>query len=51
VSEMRDMFKSASTFNQDLTHWCVSRFSTIPFDFSTNSALSPSNHPVWGTCP
>jgi hypothetical protein len=45
------MFREASNFNQDLTQWCVSQFPTMPTDFSTNSALTASNHPVWGTCP
>ena len=45
------MFALAVSFNQDLTQWCVSNFSSMPTDFSTNSALTTSNHPVWGTCP
>jgi hypothetical protein len=48
---METMFSGATSFNQDLTQWCVSNISFIPTDFSTNSALTASNHPVWGTCP
>jgi len=48
---MRYMFRNASAFNQDLTQWCVSNFSSIPVDFSTDSGLTPAKHPVWGTCP
>ena len=48
---MNAMFYNASAFNQDLTNWCVSYWKTIPHFFSTNSALIPENHPVWGTCP
>jgi len=48
---MNGLFRDATSFNQDLSGWCVSSFSIMPPDFSTNSALSPSNHPVWGTCP
>jgi surface protein len=51
VTYMNGMFKEASSFNQDLTQWCVSNFSSIPYLFSDNSALTASNHPVWGTCP
>ena len=51
VTQMEGMFNGATAFNQDLTQWCVSNFDSIPQDFSTNSALTESNHPVWGTCP
>jgi len=51
VTDMNEMFLHSTSFNQDLTQWCVSQFPIMPFLFSTNSALSPSNHPVWGTCP
>jgi len=51
VTYMNEMFNYAEDFNQDLTQWCVSNFSSMPQDFSTNSVLSASNHPVWGTCP
>ena len=51
VTDMKYMFSDASSFNQNLTQWCVSNFSSIPPDFSYNSALTASNHPVWGTCP
>jgi len=51
VTDMSEMFLLAYDFNQDLTKWCVSQFPTMPTDFSTASALTASNHPVWGTCP
>jgi len=51
VYYMRGMFYQADTFNQDLTQWCVSNFSSMPYSFSDYSALTSSNHPVWGTCP
>ena len=51
VTDMTIMFQKAYAFNQDLTQWCVSQFSTMPAGFSTNSVLTTSNHPVWGTCP
>lgn len=51
VTDMDKMFKDATTFNYDLSNWCVSELSFEPSDFSLNSALTASNHPVWGTCP
>ena len=51
VNDMLGMFIYATAFNQDLTQWCVSNFSSMPSNFSTSSALTASNHPVWGTCP
>ena len=45
------MFAYCTNFNQDLSGWCVSQVTSPPIDFSTNSALTPANHPVWGTCP
>jgi len=51
VRYMNNMFSAAYQFNQDLTGWCVSSFSGIPYEFSNSSALSAANHPLWGTCP
>ena len=51
VSFMSFMFRSASAFNQDLSGWCVSNISSENLQFSTNSALTDANLPVWGTCP
>ena len=51
VTNMMWLFLNAASFNQDLSDWCVSNISFTPNEFSTNSALSASNHPVWGTCP
>jgi len=49
---MSFMFASAAFFNQDLTQWCVTNFSSMPNTFSySTSLLTASNHPVWGTCP
>jgi len=46
------MFQNATSFNQDLSKWCVTKvFFTPVKDFSTNSALTDANLPVWGTCP
>jgi len=45
------MFEYATSFNQDLSNWCVSYFSSEPsyFDHGANSWTQP--RPVWGTCP
>ena len=51
VPNMMNLFFQAYDFNQDLSQWCVSNFSTMPDGFSTGSALTSANHPVWGTCP
>jgi hypothetical protein len=45
------MFWQATSFNQDLSGWCVSLIPTLPTNFATGSALDPANYPVWGTCP
>ena len=51
VTEMRLMFNDATSFNQDLKGWCVSGITSEPSSFSTNSALTDANKPLWGTCP
>ena len=45
---MQEMFNEATSFNQDLSNWCVSNITSEPSNFSTNSALSSSNKPLWG---
>jgi gliding motility-associated-like protein len=51
VTDMNYMFFVASAFNQDISSWCVTNISSKPTGFSTDSPLSNSNKPVWGTCP
>ncbi|MCC5907904.1 MAG: BspA family leucine-rich repeat surface protein [Balneolaceae bacterium] len=51
VTNMSSMFDDARDFDQDLSGWCVPGFENEPEDFSTGSALSNVNKPVWGTCP
>ena len=51
VTDMVAMFESASSFNQDLTRWCVSGITSEPANFASNSALTETNKPIWGTCP
>tara|TARA_B110000967_G_scaffold152575_1_gene156827 strand:- start:1603 stop:2922 length:1320 start_codon:yes stop_codon:yes gene_type:complete len=45
------MFGYASSFNQDISNWCVTNITLEPSFFSDESPLSESNMPVWGTCP
>ena len=51
VEDMGSMFMNARSFNQDLTKWCVTSISSEPTSFSTSSALTEANKPIWGTCP
>jgi surface protein len=51
VTTMDNMFNGATNFNQNLTNWCVGNQLTEPASFSTSSALTAGNKPVWGTCP
>ncbi len=51
VTDMEIMFDGATNFNQNLSGWCVVNITSEPTNFSTNSALSSSNKPIWGTCP
>jgi uncharacterized repeat protein (TIGR02543 family) len=48
VNNMKYMFEGSS-FNQDISSWCVTKISRIPDGFS--SRISQGNMPVWGTCP
>lgn len=46
------MFMNATSFNQDLSGWCVSDYPTKPTQFDEGaSSWEEHNKPVWGTCP
>ena len=45
---MGAMFAYNSSFNQDLTDWCVSNITSEPSQFANNSALTNANKPKWG---
>jgi len=51
ATSMDELFFGATNFNQDLSRWCVTNITSEPTEFSTNSALTNDNKPVWGTCP
>ncbi|KAI8100464.1 hypothetical protein M9435_006948 [Picochlorum sp. BPE23] len=44
------MFDYASSFNQNLSAWCVSKILSEPYLFSANCPLVALNKPKWGTC-
>jgi plastocyanin len=48
---MDRMFENASSFNQDISGWCVSNINSEPINFLFSSALTEANKPIWGTCP
>ena len=48
---MDRLFENASSFNQDISGWCVSNINSEPLNFLFNSALTEANKPIWGTCP
>jgi len=48
---MEGMFQSASSFNQDLSGWCVSLIPVEPFAFADKATAWVQPKPVWGTCP
>jgi surface protein len=48
VTNMQSMFGYASAFNQNISAWNVANVSPKPpFYFSTNSALTAQNTPIW----
>jgi uncharacterized protein (TIGR02145 family) len=44
------MFQQATSFNQDISNWCVTNIPSEPSFFSYNSPLLEANKPDWGTC-
>jgi len=48
---MYSMFSKASSFQQNISSWCVINIASEPNDFSYLSPLPANNKPVWGTCP
>ncbi len=51
VVNMWALFKDASSFDQDLSGWCVALIADEPPTFADEVVLRPEHHPVWGTCP
>jgi len=48
---MSSMFYEATSFNQNLSGWCVSPITVAPTDFDTGATSWVLDRPVWGTCP
>jgi hypothetical protein len=48
---MDTMFSDATSFNQDLSGWCVPTIPSLPTDFDTGASSWVLPRPVWGTCP
>jgi len=53
VTDMGGIFGCASSFNQDLSGWCVTLITSEPsyFDTDATSWALPDSRPIWGTCP
>jgi hypothetical protein len=54
VTEMEGMFDGefrSSSFNQDLSGWCVSNLNYTAANFARGCLLTDANKPIWGTCP
>jgi hypothetical protein len=51
VNNMNDMFNGATSFNKDLSGWCVTLIPSIPNNFNVNTPAWTLPKPVWGTCP
>jgi uncharacterized protein (TIGR02145 family) len=49
-TNMMSMFQQATSFNQDISNWCVTNIPSEPSFFSYNSPLLEANKPDWGTC-
>jgi hypothetical protein len=45
------MFNGSSSFNQDLSHWCVPTIPSLPLFFDQNATSWVLSRPIWGTCP
>jgi hypothetical protein len=48
---MAAMFSNATSFNQDLSHWCVPTIPSLPFNFDQLATSWVLSRPIWGTCP
>lgn len=51
VENMDLMFYRSTSFNQDISNWCVTQITSEPQSFSQDSPLTEENKPKWGTCP
>ncbi len=49
VTNMRYMFQG-STFNQNISNWCVTSITEVPTGFNESSGLTNEFLPIWGQC-
>jgi len=50
-SGMDYMFSRATSFNRDLSGWCVTNITSEPLEFDSGVIGWRLRRPVWGTCP
>jgi len=50
VTNMSSMFNEATSFNQDLSGWCVTNIKSEPSEFAVGSGLTAPFYPNWGSC-
>jgi len=48
VTNMNYMYRYASSFNQDISGWCVENIPSEPEEFSKECPLLQEYHPHWG---
>jgi hypothetical protein len=48
---MSYMFVDATSFNQDLSSWCVTLIPSLPTDFDIGTTSWVLSKPIWNTCP
>jgi hypothetical protein len=53
VADMSSMFSGATSFNQNISSWCVTSIASKPSKFDTYSGFEGQSalQPQWGTCP
>lgn len=51
VATMVNMFNGCTTFNQNLSAWCVTAHPTKPTGFDTGCTEWTKLKPIWGQCP
>ena len=51
VDDMPWMLFMCSSFEEDLSGWCVTKIKSEPDMFAEASGIPADHKPVWGTCP
>lgn len=50
VTGMMGMFVNNTSFNQNLSSWCVSKIASKPSNFDAGATAWTLSKPIWGTC-